>query len=148
MFTTATTKGLAMVVSGKKHGTRSERLAGRCYHTVRPCFGEATQSMSTNAHCPDEPDEPHDSLVASLTNRLARSFTIGTDEEGYRHHYYAPADTVVVWDADGVDHRERLDGDLLETWVAFVHARRGWATKGPHARNGIAHDRQRKQEDA
>lgn len=87
-----------------------------------------------------------DELVQTLADKVSRSFTIGTDREGYRHHYYRPADTVVVYDADGVDHRERLEGAPVEHWVAFVEDRRGWASYGPHAALGIAADTGRKEE--
>ena len=85
-------------------------------------------------------------LAERLTDRLTRSFTLGWDAEGYRHHYYRPADCVVVYDGRELDRVEWLDGRPLEKWVAFVESKRGWSAKGPHARRGIAADRQRKED--
>jgi hypothetical protein len=85
-----------------------------------------------------------DELAGTLADQLARSFTIGTDDEGFDHHYYRPADTVVVFDEDGVDHRQHLDGATVEEWVDHVDDKRGWMIPGPHASNGIRVDKQRK----
>jgi hypothetical protein len=85
-----------------------------------------------------------DELVGSIADQLARSFTIGTDEEGCQHHYYRPADTVVVYDDDGVQHREYLDGGLVGEWYEYVDDKRGWMVPGPHRKNGIKVDAARK----
>lgn len=84
-------------------------------------------------------------IVDDLRTKLAKSFILGTDMDGYEHHYWRPADTVVVFDETGVHHREYLDGRVLEDWLHFVDERRGWALLGPHAQTGIAYDTQRKQ---
>jgi len=33
-----------------------------------------------------------ESQMDSMADRIARSFTVGTDKDGYDHHYYRPAD--------------------------------------------------------
>jgi hypothetical protein len=103
--------------------------------------------MISNAHDADEPDG-----AASLADRLAadltRSFTVGTDGDGMTHHYYRPADTVVVYDPDGdtgVDHHHYLDGTPLDEWVRYVATQRGWQTTGHHAAHGIREDSRRKE---
>ena len=93
----------------------------------------------------NDPDTAID-LAERLSDRLTRSFTIGWDSKEYRHHYYRPADCVVVFDGRDLDRVEWLDGRALGDWVAFVEAKRGWSAKGPHARCGIAADRQRKED--
>jgi len=103
--------------------------------------------MSTNVHDADESDGASDNLGDTLVDGLARSFTIGTDADGYDHHYFRPADAVVVYDDTGVDHYENLDGALILDWVSHVKDRRGWSSKGPHAVHGVAVDRQRKEGD-
>ena len=85
-------------------------------------------------------------LAERLSDRLTRSFTIGWDSKEYRHHYYRPADCVVVYDGRELDRVEWLDGRPLDDWIAFVESDRGWSAKGPHARRGIAADRQRKED--
>lgn len=89
-----------------------------------------------------------DSLANHLTAQIARSFTLGTDLAGYDHHYFRPADAVVVYDRDPdtnqIDHVEHLDGEPLDDWHAFIARERGWATLGPHASTGLEHDAARK----
>lgn len=74
------------------------------------------------------------------------SATLGTDAEGYDHHYYRPADAVVVYDEDGVDHVEHLDGRLLAEWIGYVTAKRGWASVGQLADVLVEADRRRKED--
>ena len=97
--------------------------------------------MSTTTHTGDESTG---TIFGQLTNALARSFTIGIDATGRRHHYYAPADTVVVFDENGVDHREHLDGRTIRQWYSYVAQSRGWESRGPHAALGERVDAQRK----
>lgn len=86
-------------------------------------------------------------LAGNLAEQIARSFTVGIDEKGYDHHYYAPADVVVVYDEDGVDYWEHLDGAVLAKWVSYVDDRRGWLSFGQFADLGIEADRRRKHGD-
>ena len=41
-----------------------------------------------------------------MTRALSRPFSLGVDGEGCTHYYYRPADTVVVFTADGVARRK------------------------------------------
>lgn len=88
-----------------------------------------------------------DSLADRFSQQLARSFTLGTDGDGYQHHYYRPADTVVVYNDTGVDHYRHLDGRPLTEWRAYVAETRGWTSMGPYAKAGIELDRERKEAD-
>ena len=83
-------------------------------------------------------------LSDQIDDAIARSYTVGIDAEGRRHHYYAPADTVVVSDEDGVDHREYLNGRTVEAWANYVADTRGWNSYGPHAKLGERVDAKRK----
>jgi len=103
--------------------------------------------MSAYTHRHQETDGTTDNLGDTLVDGLARSFTIGTDADGYNHHYFRPADAVVVYDDTGVDHYQNLDGAPILDWVSHVKDRRGWSSKGPHAVLGVAVDRQRKEGD-
>lgn len=85
------------------------------------------------------------SMADDLASQIANSFTAGTDSEGYTHHYYAPADMVVVYDEDGVDAAQHLDGETLETWVGFIEQERGWLSMGQFAALGIDRDAERKE---
>lgn len=84
------------------------------------------------------------SLADQLTDALARSFTLGIDEEGYTHHYYRPADAVVVSDGRTLDYYQPLDGRPLHEWQAFVTQKRGWASFGQLASIGLRVDAERK----
>ena len=99
--------------------------------------------MATTATTENDTDR---SLGEFIADAIGRSFTIGTDHEDHDHHYYRPADTVVVYTADEIDHVECLDGRRLTTWVHFVAHRRGWASMGQLAQLGIAADTNRKGE--
>jgi len=101
--------------------------------------------MSTK-RSPSATDGTMDRMLDTLVDRVHRSFTIGTDAEGKDHHYYRPADTVVVYDADGVHHRQRLDGRPITEWVEFVDDERGWLSMGEFAAVGLREDRRRKGE--
>jgi len=80
-------------------------------------------------------DPAMETLVEQFIDSMARSFTIGTDAEGYDHHYYRGADAVVVYKPHTreLDSLQALDGGMLSTYEEFVEKRRGWAQKGPQA---------------
>ena len=73
------------------------------------------------------------------------SATLGTDAEGFDHHYWRGADCVVVYDHDGVDHVEHLDGRVLADWVDYVRHERGWTAVGQLADLLVEADRRRKE---
>ncbi|MBC9986794.1 hypothetical protein E4P24_10525 [Haloferax sp. AS1] len=85
------------------------------------------------------------SLAEQLNNALARSFTLGIDAEGFTHHYFRPADAVVVFDGRTLDHYETLDGRPLREWKAFVSQKRGWDSMGQLAHLGLRVDTERKE---
>jgi len=85
------------------------------------------------------------SLADHLTNALARSFTLGIDTEGFTHHYFRPADAVVVFNGRTLDHYEPLSGRPLREWKAFVSQKRGWASTGQLASIGLQMDSERKE---
>ena len=85
------------------------------------------------------------SLASHLTSALARSFTLGVDATGSTHHYYRPADAVVVFDGRELDHYQPLDGHPLAEWREFVAQERGWASTGQLARVGLQADLERKE---
>lgn len=91
-------------------------------------------------------EETADELVGSLADQIGRSFTIGTDDEWCDHHYYRPADTVVVYDpqTQEIDHREYLDGATVESWYRYVQDERGWIKLGQLAGAGMKADKARK----
>ncbi|EJN57562.1 hypothetical protein [Halogranum rubrum] len=91
------------------------------------------------------PQERTASLASHLTDALARSFTLGVDVTGATHHYYRPADAVVVFDGRTLDHYQPLDGRLLREWQAFVAEDRGWASTGQLAQLGLQVDAERKE---
>ena len=100
--------------------------------------------MSTK-HQPTNAQDPIGGLFDDVVEQIAESFTVGTDREGYTHHFYAPADVVVVYDESGVGYWEHLDGSLLDSWVSYVEEKRGWLSFGPFADLGIEADRRRKE---
>ena len=75
-----------------------------------------------------------------LEDRLAESFTIGTDAEGYDHHYHAGAHAVVRYDyRTGEVERVRYLGDKpLVRWLAFVASEIGWSDLNVHGLQGVA----------
>jgi hypothetical protein len=86
--------------------------------------------------------------AAHATSDIAlslESFTLGTDGEGYDHHYYRPADAVVVYDQDDVDHVKHLDGRPLAEWADYVDHERGWTSMGTFGKHGLAGDLARKE---
>ena len=83
-------------------------------------------------------------LAHDLGNSID-SATLGTDAEGYDHHYYRPADAVVVYDGHDVDHVEYLDGRVLDDWVSYVSRERGWTATGQLADLLVEADRRRKE---
>ena len=97
--------------------------------------------MATTATTENDTDR---TLTEHLTDAIGRSFTIGTDQRGADHHYYRPADTVVVYSNDDIDHVEYLDGRMLTDWLHFVAHRRGWTAIGQLAHIGIHVDTHRK----
>ncbi|SEP28775.1 hypothetical protein SAMN04487948_13417 [Halogranum amylolyticum] len=89
--------------------------------------------------------ERTESLADHLTSALTNSFTVGTDCTGSTHHYYRPADTVVVFDGRELDHHQPLNGRTLEEWRVFVAQERGWTSCGPLAQLGLRMDAKRKE---
>ncbi|WP_226908666.1 hypothetical protein [Haloferax massiliensis] len=85
------------------------------------------------------------SLADQLIDALARSFTLGVDAEGFTHHYFRPADAVVVFDGRTLDHYQSLDGRPLREWKAFVSQKRGWDSMGQLASIGLQVDTERKE---
>ncbi|WEL30208.1 hypothetical protein [Haloferax volcanii] len=85
------------------------------------------------------------SLAEQLIDALARSFTLGIDTEGFTHHYFRPADAVVVFDGRTLDHYQSLDGRPLREWNAFVSQKRGWDSMGQLAPIGLQVDSERKE---
>lgn len=104
--------------------------------------------MATNTTDTDEKSTGIEETSDGLADEFARSitsFTVGTDDEFRSHHYHRGADTVVVVSPDGdVEHREYLDGGLVEEWVAHVEEACGWIKFGQLASAGIKADKQRK----
>jgi hypothetical protein len=91
------------------------------------------------------PQERTASLASHLTDALARSFTLGVDATGSTHHYYRPADAVIVFDGRTLDHYQPLDGRPLREWRQFVAEERGWDSTGQLARVGLQVDTERKE---
>ncbi|MDS0300227.1 hypothetical protein NDI76_15880 [Halogeometricum sp. S1BR25-6] len=81
--------------------------------------------------------EPTVSIAGYLADAMARSFTLGMDADGYSHHYYRPADAVVVYDGRELDHYQPLAGRSLDEWREFVELKRGWVSMGPLAALGL-----------
>jgi len=105
-------------------------------------------TIQPTKRCTDSDDPagtPDAGKVARSLGDQIRSATLGTDAEGYDHHYFRPADAVVVYDADGVDHVEYLDGRLLAEWARYVDTQRGWRHEGQLASALLAADRRRKE---
>ncbi|SEP19411.1 hypothetical protein SAMN04487948_12016 [Halogranum amylolyticum] len=91
------------------------------------------------------PQERTASVASHLTDALARSFTLGVDATGSTHHYYRPADAVVVFEGRTLDHYQPLDGRPLAEWQAFVAQERGWDSTGQLAHLGLQVDAERKE---
>jgi hypothetical protein len=68
--------------------------------------------------------------VRSASEQAYQSFIIGYDDEGYTHHYYAAADTVVVYANRELDDRVHLDGATVRSYVEFVTQFRSWRRMG------------------
>lgn len=103
---------------------------------------------STQGNAPTA-ESSTDLVVDTLTASIARSFTLGVDGEGYNHHYYQPADSVVVYDGRELDDVVYLDGRPLWHYVEFVdESDRGWDRLGQFASIGINADTARKSEGA
>ena len=85
------------------------------------------------------------SLASQLTNAIGRSFTLGVDGAGYTHHYYRPADAVVVFNSRELDHYQPLAGRTLDSWKQFVAQERGWTSFGQLAPIGLNVDSERKE---
>ncbi|WP_224337871.1 hypothetical protein [Haloprofundus halobius] len=92
--------------------------------------------------------EPTVSLINHFTRTLAKSFTLGVDEEGYTHHYYQPADAVVVHHGRKLDHYQPLNGRLLSHWQQYVAQKRGWESMGQLAHTGLRVDARQKEAQA
>ena len=71
-----------------------------------------------------------DTFVDDMVDALARSFTLGVDSKRRTHHYYRPADSVVVFTEAGVEHRQYLGNDSLGGWIGFVASDCGWRCRG------------------
>jgi hypothetical protein len=93
----------------------------------------------------DPTDASPDGSPPFLAKQI-NSAKLGVDGDGFRHHYWRGADTVVAYDENGVDHVEPLNGSLLATWVKFVEEKRGWKQKGTFADPLIEADRWRKEQ--
>ncbi|SEP25264.1 hypothetical protein SAMN04487948_12714 [Halogranum amylolyticum] len=91
------------------------------------------------------PQERTASLASHLTTALAHSFTLGVDATGSTHHYYRPADAVVIFDGRTLDHYQPLDGRPLRDWREFVAQERGWDSTGQLAQLGLQVDAERKE---
>lgn len=116
--------------------------AARCCSTGRPL--RPTMERSTSGNDPTA-ESSTDRVVDTLAASIARSFTLGVDGDGFDHHYYQPADSVVVYDGRELDRVVYLDGRPLEEYVQFVAAsERGWARLGQFASLGISVDAARK----
>jgi hypothetical protein len=125
-----------------KHGSAVQKSAdGR---TNAPDRASTNRSMSIKDRTGLQDSGTNESIVGSFVDQIARSFTIGTDTDGYDHHYYRPADCVVVYDGRELDHVEHLDGRVLIDWVNYVGDRRGWQSKGQFSAAGVRRDAERK----
>ncbi|QCJ45964.1 hypothetical protein [Haloprofundus sp. MHR1] len=89
--------------------------------------------------------EPTVSLINHFTHALARSFTLGVDEEGYTHHYYQSADAVVVHNGRDLDYYQPLNGRPLTHWQKYVAQKRGWESFGQLAHAGLRVDVRQKE---
>jgi len=134
-------KCIETLLLSMEHGTAAAETGRGVREHARPCFDQEAMSTETRTGLQDSGT---DSLGEQLSDQLARSFTLGTDADGYDHHYYRPADAVVVFDGRELDRVEYLDGATLKKWVRFVAQGRGWDCKGPHADHGVAVDLERK----
>jgi hypothetical protein len=114
---------------------------GHVLETRDRCFlGE--EAMSTTKAATQERTA---SLADHLTSALTNSFTLGTDCTGSTHHYYRPADTIIVFDGRELDHYQLLNGRPLKEWRTFVAHERGWVSFGPLAQLGLQMDAKRKE---
>ncbi len=89
-----------------------------------------------------------DTLAREIADALANSFTIGVDKQGHIHHYYRPADSVIVYDATDVRFRQHLNGRTVREWRTFVAKDRGWKHTGQLAHIGEIVDTRRKEVEA
>lgn len=85
-----------------------------------------------------------DQTTMSMEFQL-RSFSIGVDNDGATHHYYRPADAVVVYDGRDVECVEYLRGRQISEWTDYIDECRGWARRGQFATAGIRADSRRKE---
>lgn len=125
---------------------KTEFSAGRHRAQARPS-GITNYPMQTNEPKGLENPDVQESLVDDLAERMAQSFTLGYDAEDWTHHYYAPADSVVIYDDRELDRVQYLDGRPLWKYVEWIEEKRGWRGLGSHARNGIVKDAERKESD-
>ena len=116
--------------------------SGKCKH--REAVEENREVLAAAA--PDVREADGDSLADDVTRALARSFTLGVDSEGRTHHYYRPADTVVVFTESSVEYRQYLGGRSLGEWTGFVAADCGWRHRGRLAGLADHVDAEREQE--
>ena len=99
---------------------------GKCKH--REAVEENREVLAAAA--PNVRDADGDSFADDMVDALARSFTLGVDSEGRTHHYYRPADTVVVFTEAGVEHCQYLGNDSLGKWMGFVAQDCRWRRRG------------------
>ena len=92
-----------------------------------------------------ELEERTESIATRLTEIFSRSLTVGVDAEDDRHHYYRPANTVVVFDESGTKHRQYLGEHMLAEWRQFVEQKRGWQPIGQLTPHGEAIHQRSKQ---
>ena len=105
----------------------AEYRPGKCKHQRAVENNAAVMA----AAAPDVREADGDTLADDVTRALARSFTLGVDSEGRTHHYYRPADSVVVFTEEhGIEHRQHLGDDSLGRWIGFVAQDCGWQRRG------------------
>ena len=119
-------------VDDRGHATTSCTCPADTYHSGKCKHREAVEEDREvlAAAAPDVRTADGDTLADDVTRALARSFTLGVDGKGRTHHYYRPADTVVVFTEAGVEHRQYLGDDSLGKWMGFVAADCGWRRRG------------------
>jgi hypothetical protein len=89
------------------------------------------QPMSTHDTAgPETSGTSAESVIKSIPEQTYQSFTIGTDAEGYDHHYYHPARTVVVYDGRDLDDVIYLGESTVRRYEEWVTNFRSWARKG------------------
>ncbi|GGN84444.1 hypothetical protein [Haloarcula pellucida] len=119
-----------------------QKLAGACYSTPDR-FQQGSMQIKTRTGLQDS-GTTVETTARTLGDSIA-SATLGTDDEGYEHHYIRSADAVVVIDGDDVDYVEYLDGRRLDEWRRYVDQERGWSSPGQLAGAILEADQRRKE---